>query len=134
MARGGTRQGQPGKAYSNRSDLAVKRAGQTGLNTAAAGGKVAPPMPQTTPSAPEQMPQTVAPVTPDQIPRLDDPSGRPDEPITHGLALGPGGGVEALGTTPVDPSIATIQAAFANNPTRELRRAMMFINTQPGGF
>lgn len=128
MARGGTRQGQPGKAYTNRTDLAMKRAGQTGLNTAAAGGQVAPPAPM-----PAQQ-QAPAPVTPDQIPRLDDPSGRPDEPITHGLDIGPGAGSDALGYVPINPSTVTLQAAYLANPTPELRRAMMYLQMQPGAF
>jgi len=123
MARGGARTGQPGKAYSNRTDLLVARAGQTGTDTAAAGGVQAPP----------QQPQPMM-KTPDMVPRLDDPTARPSEPVTHGMALGPGGGPEALGYVPINPTIASIQAAYQANPTPELRRAMMYLATQPGGL
>jgi hypothetical protein len=45
--------------------------------------------------------QPVLPVYPDQIPGLSDPTQRPDEPITDGLAIGAGRGREAL--TNYDP-------------------------------
>ena len=37
------------------------------------------------------------------LPPLDGPTARPDEPLTHGLATGPGAGPEAL--QPPDPRI-----------------------------
>ena len=116
MARGGSRQGQPGKGYTNRTDLNVARAPQTGTNTAAAAGQIAP---VSRPSG--QQPQRYYP-TPDSIPRLDDPTARPDEPITAGLPLGPG--PEAIGRVPVDPMIADIRAAYLNHPTPQLERVM----------
>ena len=71
---------------------------------------------------------------PDQVPRLDDPSARPDEPLTHGLSLGAGAGPEALGPMPVNPAVQTIAAAYNANPTPELRRAMMYLRIQPDGL
>jgi hypothetical protein len=52
--------------------------------------------------------QPVLPVYPDQIPSLSDPTQRPDEPITDGLALGAGRGREAL--TNYDPRRQEAQA------------------------
>lgn len=118
--RGGRRQGTPGKGYSNRTDLAMNRAPQQGMETAATGGSGMPPQPSF--------------VTPDQVPRLDDPSARPDEPLTHGLSLGAGAGPEALGPMPVNPAVQTIAAAYNANPTPELRRAMMYLRIQPDGL
>ncbi len=115
--RGGRRQGTPGKGYTNRTDLAVDRAPQQGTVSAATGGS-------------GMEPQTFT--TPDQVPRLDDPTARPDEPLTTGLSLGPGGGPEAIGPMPLNPSIQTIAAAYNANPTPELRRAMMYLRTQSG--
>lgn len=127
-ARGGRRQGQPGKSYTNRTDLASNRVGQSGVNTAAAGGVVAPRPQAAPPAAPPQY------TTPDQVPKLDDPTARPNEPVTHGLAYGPGGGPEAIGPVPTDPTMATIQAAYLAHPTPELRRAIMFLAVTPGGL
>ena len=126
-ARGGRRQGTPGKAYSNRTDLALNRAPQTGLSTAAAGGIAPPAAPR--PAAPPPAAFT----TPDMVPDLTDPTARPGEPVTHGLSFGPGGGPEAIGPVPISPTIASIQAAYQANPTPELRRAMMYLAVTPNG-
>lgn len=85
MPRGGKRQGTPGKAYTNRTDMGVNYDMQAG--SPASGGVKAPPQAQ-----PIQLP-----VYPDQIPSLSTPTQRPEEPITDGLPIGPGRGVEALG-------------------------------------
>ena len=90
MARGGARQGTPGKGYSNRTDLTSRP--DMGQNTAATGGMVAP--------APQEPPPSLVGTpmrTPDDSPMLMDPSTRPGEPITAGLSTGPGSGPEALG-------------------------------------
>lgn len=123
-ARGGRRQGAPGKAYLNRTDLATNRAPQSGTDTAAAGGVRAPAAPAAPPT-----PYT----TPDMVPDLTDPTARPGEPVTHGLSFGPGGGPEAIGPVPISPDIATIQAAYLAHPTPELRRAIMYLAVTPNG-
>ena len=126
-ARGGRRQGAPGRSYTNRTDLALNRAPQVGTDTAAAGGIKAPAAPAAPMAPPTPM------VTPDMVPSLTDPTARPNEPVTHGLSYGPGGGPEAIGPVPLNPTLATITAAYLANPTPELRRAMMFLQTTPGG-
>jgi hypothetical protein len=103
-------------SYPNRSDLNVVRAPQTGTTTAAAGGQTAP-VRNTEPA------QRYHP-TPDSVPKLDDPTARPDEPITHGLSIGPGAGPEAIGRVPVNPMIADLRAAYLNNPTPQLERVL----------
>lgn len=118
MARGGSRQGTPGKGYSNRTDLMANRQPQSGANTAAAAGQVAPPAQG---GGQEQAP-FVDPTT--RVPKLDDPSGRPTEPVTTGLFSGPGAGPEAIGPLPPDPVAANIEAAYLAMPTPELRRVI----------
>lgn len=86
MPRGGRRQGMPGKAYTNRTDMMTNYDMEAG--SPAAGGVEAPPAPQMGPS-------------PDDLPSLTTPTQRPGEPITAGLGIGPGPGREAL--TGFDP-------------------------------
>lgn len=121
MARGGKRQGTPGKGYANRTDLAQNRAPQTGTNTAAAGGIATPGAPVSA-AAPQQEQPFVDPT--DRVPRLDDPSGRPGEPVTTGLFSGPGAGPEAIGQMPPDNASSSIEAAYLAMPTPELRRVI----------
>lgn len=85
MPRGGRRKGTPGRAYANRTDLAMDPQPQdeAGLATPAAGGVEAP--------------ATGGPsIFADDIPHLMDPTSRPDEPISEGLEHGPGNGPEVL--------------------------------------
>lgn len=89
MPRGGSRQGTPGKAYSNRTDLmASPKPPQPGqVNPTAAGGITAPP-----PAGPQQAGPPRPMPSPDDTPMLSDPTQRPDEPITAGLPIGAGPG------------------------------------------
>ena len=92
MPRGGKRQGTPGKAYSNRTDMATNYDMKAG--SPAAGGIKAP-------EGSNQPP--VLPVYPDQIPSLSTPTARAGEPITDGLSRGAGRGPEAM--TNLDPRL-----------------------------
>jgi len=115
MARGGRRQGTPGVAYSNRADLNTARAPQTGLKTAAAGG-MAPPTPDPAAVVSGAQPVQVPPpagISPDSVPALDDPSGRPSEPLTAGIPFGPGEG------PPPDPNRADLVAMRRHLPYLE---------------
>lgn len=87
MPRGGRRRGTPGKGYTNRTDLGTQYQAQeqAGMATPAAGGVEAP-------RSQRQLP----PVFADDVPNLTDPTARPGEPISDGLAVGPGRGSEAL--------------------------------------
>jgi len=92
MPRGGKRQGTPGKAYSNRTDMTSNYANAGA--SAASGG-------QTPPSAP--IPQQVRQPDPNQMfpedtPMLLDPTNRPGEPVTSGLPTGAGPGPEQMDT------------------------------------
>lgn len=143
MARGGKRQGQPGQAYGNRTDLNPPKPAATaftgqpygqGVQQAQAqqalpvGGTPVPPpqpggagpMPQSTPVG--QMPQPTGPA-PGSAGDFTRPTERPGEPVTHGLPTGPGGGPEVLGPTaqaPMDPVTARIYALYKRFPLQEI--------------
>lgn len=93
MPRGGKRQGTPGKAYANRTDMTSDYANAGA--SAAAGGMTPAPSQPTIVAAPED------------TPNLLDPTNNPDQPVTDGLAYGPGRGPEALNN---DPRVAETQA------------------------
>ena len=80
---GGKRQGTPGKAYSNRTDLQTNMSPSDGMNTPASGGIEPPKAPQT-PQRP--------PIYADDFPNLKDPTTRPGIPTAQGLPSGLGAG------------------------------------------
>lgn len=81
MPRSGRRQGTPGVAYSNRTDLAVDYA----PGSPASGGMV---------TQADMQQSAPPPMSPEDTPNLLDPTMRPDEPLTAGL---PGMGAAAGG-------------------------------------
>ena len=116
-SRGGVRAGSPGSAYSNRSDLNANRSlpvtsvpGQTyGAAQAQQNAQrmvpMAPPSVGLPPGPGGAMgggapspgaPPGPAGMPPGSLTPLDAPSERPNEPVTHGAALGPGPGPESL--------------------------------------
>ena len=117
MPRGGRRQGQPGRAYTNRGDLNRNRAAlsqqapseQYGQRVAQQRATQAVPM--APPSGP----------SPDDVPSLADPTSRPDEPLTAGIASGPGPGPEILPNFAGDPA-DELRALYQRYPSEELRR------------
>lgn len=86
--RGGARQGTPGKAYSNRTDMMNKYDMEKG--SPATGGMEAP-----------SDAKPYVGMSPDDIPSITTPTQRPGEPVTSGLSTGAGPGREAL--TGFDP-------------------------------
>lgn len=80
MPRGGKREGTPGKAYANRTDMGMN---YDNAGASAAGGGMTPPA-----AGPVGPP---AP-TPDDTPNLSAPTAYPDEPVTAGLPIGAGPG------------------------------------------
>lgn len=108
MARGGKRQGIAGRNYGNRSDLGMgaralpvqtakgQQYGKAGEQ--AAGQRAVPLAPPPGAVAGGGSGVVAAPgPLPGSLGAFDRPTDRPDEPVTHGAALGPGGGLEALG-------------------------------------
>lgn len=129
--RGGVRQGTPGTAYGNRTDLnaalPVQAAtgqgyGEAGMQKAAQ--RAIPVAPQQVSVAAPQAPAQAAPTTvSEQLPqqaaypgelRFLHPTDYPNEPTTSGIDMGPGVGSEALFTT--RPAIANMLGALANSP------------------
>jgi hypothetical protein len=82
MPRGGKREGTPGKAYANRTDMGMN---YDNAGSSAASGGVAPP-----PAAPVSAGPPAQ--TPEDSPNLSSPTAYPDEPITAGLPIGAGPG------------------------------------------
>ena len=114
MPRGGKRQGIPGKGYANRTDLQSNYE----PGNAASGGI----RPQS-----QDRPVPGPLIGADQIPNLSDPTMRPNEPVTAGIAAGPGPGPEALGPMPpmpADPVRLAVQAMLMMSPNPDLVRVL----------
>jgi hypothetical protein len=109
--RGGRRQGTPGKGYANRTDLSTN---------------YAPTKPAEVAAPPPAAPAPVSPgnsIYPEDIPKLDDPTGRPHEPVTAGLGMtGPGS----------DPSMDALRAAYDAFPTPQLAHVIRLMNAKYG--
>lgn len=108
MPRGGKRQGTPGKAYTNRTDMGMDYNMQSEVSPASGGLET-----------PSQMQRQMS--YPEDTPMLLDPTQRPGEPITAGISTGPGPGPEVL-----DPRV---------DETRQLKKYLPLIEpflTQPG--
>ena len=93
----------------------------TGVTTPAAGGMEAPagPPPQAGPPPGGGAPLEGASFpTPDDTPLLTDPTQRPNEPVTHGLNTGPGGGREVLNIDPRAQDLELLRRTWL--PTLEL--------------
>lgn len=141
--RGGMRQGLPGKAYGQRTDLnqgmpvavaknqeygraSEQQAAQRAIPVASTPVVSAPALsaPTQTASAPQSAPQTLSsqlqpPQTyPGDLPFLH-PTQYPNEPTTAGIASGPGAGPEALVNAPV--SLTDTLQGMARNPNAPAR-------------
>jgi hypothetical protein len=133
MASGGYRQGAPGTAYTNRTDLNTNRSAQpirvaTGQPYGEAGKQRAA-------QQAVALPQEGGPDFPHPL----APSARPDQPVTAGAALGPGMGPQEAGiqmSSSEDDVLATIQGWYAAHPTDDLRNLLEAIaagDHAPGG-
>lgn len=81
----------------------------------------------------QAQPEAMAPVIP-----LDAPTQRPDQPVTAGGALGPGGGEDILGLPPVSPvmefdsGVNAIRALYLQDPNnQDLKRILEYVD-RPG--
>jgi hypothetical protein len=128
VARGGSRQGKPGQAYGQRSDLQAAKA-PTGLEYGQhkqlidAQHAVALPQAGTAPAptGPPSPPPGGAPVV---LGAFDRPTEQPNVPVTAGLPVGPGPGPEALQTVgPAADNVGQqLRALYAQNPNNDLLR------------
>ncbi|MFP4512072.1 MAG: hypothetical protein ACLFRV_03890 [Acidimicrobiales bacterium] len=108
QGRGGARQGQPGQSYSNRTDMNTQpvRTGPStgyGQRTMSEGVQQQVPLPAAAPPPP-----------------FGAPTGHPGEPVTAGMARGPGPG-PGNATTADDP-IEILHAVYQRHPNEGLRR------------
>ena len=121
MARGGSRKGSSGKAYSNRTDLNVDRAVEPGSSG------TMPPVQAAQPGQARPM------IRPDDIPTLDTPTLRPDSPITTGLPTGPGAGPGPESAVAMKPLYDPLRAALRRDPTNQaLRRMAAYLESRGG--
>lgn len=121
MARGGRRQGSPGKSYSNRTDLNTDRAVQPGSSAA--------PIPAANAQGPVAPPS----ILPDDIPTLDTPTMYPDRPVTSGLASGPGAGPAPEAKVLDRPLYDPLRAALRRDPSNyALRRVAAYLEMRNG--
>src|SRR5215472_9782195 len=107
MARGGSRSGTPGSAYTNRADLNAPKlpaTAPTGMpygehQQLVQGQQAVPaaPPPSPAPSAAPANPLQPGALRPFPGTPLMAPTQRPNEPVTAGLPMGPGPGPEVLG-------------------------------------
>lgn len=139
--RGGRRQGTPGVAYNNRTDLnqpvRVAPSTQYGNATAQQAAQRAVPLPaQGSPPAATGggSPPGPPPVTPGSLGPLNGPTARPSEPLTAGLPSGAGPGPEALGMAApgTDPTIATLKGILARYPNPDLQALVLEAESTPG--
>jgi len=123
MARGGRRNGTPGKAYSNRTDLNAPKPAMAKIPGQPYGAQAEQVRSQ------QAMPVQSAPLpNPDSIPGLMDPTQRPNEPVTAGIAAGPGPGPEALSTPPgmqaPQPGVDELRALYQAFPFPGIKRLL----------
>lgn len=144
MPRGGKRTGKPGTAYTNRTDLQVPMAAASGQQygrkaeqmAAQRALPVARPSTDAVSVAPAPRvggPGTPSPapgLLPGQVVPLDAPTQRPNEPLTAGLPIGAGPGVEALGALGGGgEDVGTqLRAIYARFPNEELRSLLELID------
>lgn len=81
---------------------------------------------------PQEPGTSLAPVPPQgqppaEVVPLDAASARPDEPVTAGMAMGPGAGPEALGALAPgapDPELNALEGIYMAFPSEDLRRTL----------
>lgn len=135
--RGGSRQGTPGRAYGNRTDLNARKplaiaappssqyGERTRLEDAQRAVPMAPPPAPTPPPGVSAAGASTAP--PAAVPQpgpFDAPSDRPNEPATTGVPAGAGPGPEVLnGGVGMggDPTLAELRAIYLRFPNEDVR-------------
>lgn len=136
MARGGRRKGKPGAAYAQRTDLqgsaqAIQAAPGQAYGMAQQAREAQAVLPVAGTAVPPQ-PTASAPLSAGPQRPVPEPGGlgflgataRPGEPVTAGAPVGPGGGVELLGTPAgMEDDVRTrLRAIYMAFPTEEIRQ------------
>ncbi len=116
MPRGGSRQGKPGAAYSNRTDLNAgpRIAAPTNQPYGTAGAQIA---------AQQAVPMSAPPPIP-----LSSPTARPNEPVQAGLPSGPGPGPSVNPAATPDPVEAQLRGLYYQFPNRDLASLLEMID------
>lgn len=113
--RGGPRSGNPGTAYANRTDLAADTqpvAVPTGQPYGEAGRQESAMRQMGIPDLQAQL---------QALPGLLDPSARPEEPLTAGMPMGPGPGMDPMrGAMRESGGLGLLRRLVAANPSPEL--------------
>lgn len=139
---GGRRQGAPGKAYPNRTDMNQNRQPVTVASGQPYGARqeqvaaqralplpAAPPVPAPPPPAPGALPGGRGPFT--------RPTEYPNEPLTAGMSIGPGPGPEALamrgGLSMDDEIVARLRGLYQAFPSSDIERLLDYAERRSGG-
>lgn len=120
---GGVRQGTPGQAYGNRTDLNQSVQVASGQPYGARQEQVAAQKAIPLPGAPPVQ-ASPPPPAPGSFGAFTRPTERPNEPLTAGLPVGPGPGTEALagGLNPAGDVEAQLVALYRQSPNNDLLR------------
>lgn len=127
MPRGGRRNGQPGKQYANRTDLTQAPKAAPGQQYGAAkqqlDAQAAVPLPTQAAGGAPPMQAPAQPMTlPGSLGALDQPSARPNEPITAGMSSGPGPGPGVVAAAQGNPVLDELRGIYRVFPNEDLRR------------
>jgi hypothetical protein len=121
---GGVRQGAPGVAHSNRTDLNTPKPGPLPVATtrgqtygvAGAQAQAQAQIPLANPA-----PRLAVP--------LDSPTARPTEPVTSGLSTGPGLGPDAIAQRAPDPTSLQLRSIYRLYPNNDLLSLIEFMDS-----
>jgi hypothetical protein len=120
--------------------------GQSGMSTDYTGfaygqNKAVNEQRQAAPIKPADGNARIVPVAAQQLPEvipLDAPTQRPNQPVTAGGVLGPGGGEDILGLPPISPvmefdsGINAVRALYLQDPNnQDLKRILEYVD-RPG--
>lgn len=139
---GGRREGTPGRAYTNRSDLNQNRQPVTaapnqpyGVRGAQEAAQRAVPLPAPPPV--QAPPPLASGPAPGSFGALNRPTELPDEPLTAGLPIGAGAGPEALAGMAAlsrsDELVARLRGLYQAYPSDDLERLLSYAESRAGG-
>lgn len=125
MPRGGRRQGKPGQAYPNRSDLPTAPDPGAGTFKGQPYGAAKAQAQVQASGAPPGVASPPVAAPPGPVPgsfgAFNRPTERPGEPVTAGVDVGPGPGSEVLGMQgPTDPVSLQLRALYRMFPIPEI--------------